>query len=161
MEPLENPPENPCFGCGPANPRGLHLRFGTETAPDGRAEVVAEFTPAADEIGWPGLLHGGLHYFVLHEASYWAALVLGGKVHRFGGRAVFEQDRLPRVGRRAVVRAGLAGRTSGVLTVRAATTNDRGARCGVLESTWRPASRAEVDRAGLTLPQYLLDEMDP
>jgi hypothetical protein len=24
---LENDPDNPCFGCGPSNPVGLHLHF--------------------------------------------------------------------------------------------------------------------------------------
>ena len=59
MELLENPPENPCFGYGTSNQRGLHLRFDIETMPNGNREVVASVTPADDEIGWPGLLHGG------------------------------------------------------------------------------------------------------
>jgi len=77
---LENPPENPCFGCGKANPRGLRLDFERRRSDSGDREVVAcTFVPRKDEIGWPGLLHTGLHQFVLFEVSYWAALTLGGR----------------------------------------------------------------------------------
>ncbi len=161
MARLENPPENPCFGCGPANGRGLHLEFERSPADDGVDEVRARYVPRPDEIGWPGLLHGGLHYFLLHEASYWAALTLGGRVHRFGGRAVFEQTRLPRVGRECMVAARVVAGPGPALRIRATTTNDRGAPCGTLDADWVPARRAEVVAAGLALPDYLLAEMDP
>ena len=52
-----------CFGCGPANPRGLGLRF-FET--DEGVEVGYE----ADEdlAGAPGIVHGGIQATLLDEA---------------------------------------------------------------------------------------------
>jgi len=158
---LENPPENPCFGCGKANPRGLHLDFERRRSVASDREVIAcTFVPTEDEIGWPGLLHAGLHQFVLFETSYWAALTFGGKVHRFGGKSSFYQQRLPRVGRPFTIEAALAS-PSTELQIEATSTNDKGAPCGRMESNWVPASRKAVATAGLVLPQYLLDEMDP
>jgi len=158
---LENPPENPCFGCGKANPRGLHLDFERRKSALTDREVVAcTFVPKEDEIGWPGLLHAGLHHFVLFETSYWAALTLGGKVHRFGGKGSFYQERLPRVGRPCTVEATIAS-YSPELRIEATSINDKQATCGRLETNWVPASRKAATAAGLVLPQYLLDEMDP
>jgi acyl-coenzyme A thioesterase PaaI-like protein len=58
-----------CFGCGPANPIGLHLAF--EPHPDGG--VQARFTPGAEHQGWDGVMHGGLVTVLLDEAMAWAA----------------------------------------------------------------------------------------
>ncbi|HEY8693667.1 MAG TPA: PaaI family thioesterase [Chloroflexota bacterium] len=58
-----------CFGCGPANPIGLHLNF--EHHPDGG--VQARFTPGAEHQGWDGMMHGGLVTVLLDEAMAWAA----------------------------------------------------------------------------------------
>jgi len=158
---LETPPENPCFGCGKANPRGLHLDFERRRSDSDAREVVAcTFVPREDEIGWPGLLPTGLHQLVLFEVSYRAALTVGGKVHRFGGEARLCQERLPRVGRRRTVEASVAS-SSPELRVEATSTNDKGAVCGRLESDRVPASRKAVAAAGVVLPQYLLDEMEP
>ena len=158
---LENPAENPCFGCGPLHSRGLHLSFEEQVTTDGIREVLTHFTPQADEIGWPGLFHGGLHYFVLHETSYWAALTLGGKVMQFAGRAEFDQERLPRVGIQHVVRAIVVTREPARWGILATTSTLDGKLCGTLRSHWIPASRERVKRAGIAVPEYLLAEMDP
>lgn len=54
---------NRCFGCGPANPIGLHLEFLTA---DGLS-VVAHPTVSADFDGRPGYLHGGVIATLLDE----------------------------------------------------------------------------------------------
>ncbi len=161
MTELENPAESTCFGCGPANSRGLRLRMQLAVGADGGEEVRCRFVPRDDEIGWTGLLHGGLHYLILQEASYWAAWTLGGRVMRFEGPATYSQVRLPRVGKEYVARARLTGRTERGVRVHAASESLEGAPCGALDSTWVRASRAEVARARLDLPSYLLEEMDP
>lgn len=151
---LENPDENPCFGCGPRVARGLHLLFRR----DGD-EVVTTHTPAPDEIGWPGLLHTGLHFTLLYEASYWAALELSGRVMTSFGPAVFEQERLPRVGQPAQARARVAA--GDPFTIEARTATPEGKTQATLRTTWRPASRARIEKAGIPLPAYLLDAMEP
>lgn len=61
-------PANACFGCGPANERGLRLRSfarGDETA--------AEWTPHAQYEAFPGVLNGGIVGALLDCHSNWAA----------------------------------------------------------------------------------------
>lgn len=161
MVSLENPPENPCFGCGPGHRRGLRLSFEKRAAEDGTDEIVCEYTPKADEIGWPGLFHTGLLFLVMMETSYWTALTLGGRVMTLDGPATFEQRRLPRVGETFRTRARIAGRDEAGLRVACTTAREGGKQHGTLESTWRPASRSAVERSGITLPGYLLEEMEP
>ncbi|HYM39421.1 MAG TPA: hypothetical protein VEY12_04650 [Thermoplasmata archaeon] len=161
MPTLENPAENPCFGCGPQHPRGLHLAFEQRTGPDGVSEVVCEYVPRADEIGWPGLMHIGLLFMTLMETSYWAALALGGRVHTMRGPVTFEPLRLPRVGRPFRSTARLAGRDGEELRITCVAQDANGRPHATMTSSWRRASRAAVDKAGLTLPGYLLEDMDP
>jgi hypothetical protein len=159
MTDLANPPENPCFGCGPLHPRGLHLRFREELASDGVREVAGEFSPKPDEVGWPTLFHHGLHFMVLYEASYWAALTLAGKLWVSEGTISYTTERLPRVGVVHSVRARVVRRTDSTLSVVARTSSAAGRPCGTLESDWRPAKRNLIERAGIPLPQYLVDEL--
>lgn len=151
---LENPTENPCFGCGPRHPRGLHLTF--ERHGD---EVTCTYVPRPDEIGWPGLMHTGLHFTTLFETSYWAALELTGKVYAASGTQTFDQQRLPRVGVPFTARARIVGRDP--LRIVAEGVTAEGKPTARLETTWKPASRAGTERAGVKLPDYLLEQMDP
>lgn len=156
--PLENPRENPCFGCGPEHARGLHLEFSR----DGDA-VVCAYTPKPDEIGWPGLFHTGLHFTVLFEACYWAALEITGKVHvaAAGKPQTYSHERLPRVGQPFHVRARIARREGATLVMEAESRRADGKPIGRSVGHFEPASRAAVERSGIQLPRYLLDEMAP
>lgn len=59
-----------CFGCGPANARGLHIR----SFPTGDGdEVIAVWTPAAQYEAFPGMLNGGIVGTLLDCHSNWAA----------------------------------------------------------------------------------------
>jgi hypothetical protein len=159
MVELENPPENGCFGCGPANARGLRLRFERRVAEDGTSELRTFFRPGADETGWPGIFHAGLHFTVLYEVSYWTALELGGRLMVSTGPATYSHRRLPRVGRMHLARARLGPATAEGQSIDATTETEDGKPCGTLRSSWRPVERAEVERSGLALPPYLLGEI--
>jgi hypothetical protein len=161
MAELENPEESPCFGCGPAHARGLRLRFERTEGADGIPEVRTTFIPKSDEVGWPTLFHHGLHFMVLSEVSYWAALTLSGKVWVMVGPATYTADRLPRVGIAHTARARITQKGPDRLTIRATTTSAEGKACGSLESSWRPASRALIDRARIALPEYLRADLAP
>ena len=161
MAALENPYSNPCFGCGPSNPRGLHLQFSREVAVDGTEELETRFVPQPDEIGWPGLFHTGLHFMVLYEVSYWTALTLGGRLMVSTGPGTYAHRRLPRVGRSHVGRARLGPVTAEGQAVLARTETDDGRPCGTLETFWRPVDRDELARSHLELPAYLLEEIPP
>ncbi len=158
---LENPDESPCFGCGPRHARGLRLAFERTTAEDGQEEILCEYTPKPDEIGWPGLMHIGLLFMVVMETSYWTALTLGDRVHTASGPMTFEPLRLPRVGKPFRSRARLAGTEGDRLRVTCVAEGVDGRPHATLSSTWRRATRSSVEKAGLSLPGYLLEDMDP
>ena len=61
-------PQNACFGCGPANPKGLHVR----SFPKGD-HVTAEWTPESHHEAFPGVLNGGIIGALLDCHSNWTA----------------------------------------------------------------------------------------
>ena len=61
-------PSNICFGCGPANARGLRVR----SFPSGD-EVVADWTPQPHHEAFPGMLNGGILGALLDCHSNWTA----------------------------------------------------------------------------------------
>ena len=63
-------PRSVCYGCGPANPDGLHLRSFER---DG--EVIAEWRPEPRYEAFPGALNGGVIGALLDCHSNWAAAV--------------------------------------------------------------------------------------
>ena len=73
LTPLVHAAHNRCFGCGPANPIGLHLDF--YVAED--QSVVCMPVVAANFEGPPGLLHGGIIATLLDEAMSKAVRVRG------------------------------------------------------------------------------------
>ena len=62
-------PHHVCFGCGPANPEGLHIR--SYVNEDG--QVVAEWTPGPHHTAFPGILGGGIIGSFLDCHSNWTA----------------------------------------------------------------------------------------
>ena len=62
-------PDSICWGCGPANPEGLHV----ESYPDGD-EVVATWMPGPNHAAFPGVLNGGIIGTLLDCHSNWAAV---------------------------------------------------------------------------------------
>lgn len=65
-------PDNPCFGCGGANPRGMQLVFERD---DEHRRIVGRFRLGAEFQGGRGFIHGGILATLLDEAM--------GKVNRF------------------------------------------------------------------------------
>ena len=60
--------ESICFGCGPANEKGLHIRSFAEGD-----EYVAEFHAEPHHQAFPGILNGGIIGALLDCHSNWAA----------------------------------------------------------------------------------------
>jgi len=63
-------PENRCFGCGPANEKGLHIR--SFASGD---ELVADWTPEPHHLAFEGVVNGGICGTLLDCHSNWAAAV--------------------------------------------------------------------------------------
>src|SRR5512138_138839 len=61
-------PNMACFGCGPANPKGLHIRSFVKGA-----EVVAEWHPAKEYEAFEGMLSGGIIGTLLDCHCNWTA----------------------------------------------------------------------------------------
>jgi acyl-coenzyme A thioesterase PaaI-like protein len=61
-------PNNRCFGCGPANDKGLRIK---SFARDG--EVVADWTPQPHHLAFEGMLNGGICGALLDCHSNWTA----------------------------------------------------------------------------------------
>ena len=61
-------PGNVCFGCGPANPHGLHIRSLAKGD-----EVVAEWKPEKRYEAFPGVLNGGIIGALLDCHCNWTA----------------------------------------------------------------------------------------
>lgn len=61
-------PQNACFGCGPANEKGLRIK----SIPKGD-EVVATWTPEKYHEAFPGVLNGGIIGALLDCHSNWTA----------------------------------------------------------------------------------------
>ena len=61
-------PNNACFGCGPANPDGLHIRSFARNG-----EVVAEWQPQQKYEAFPGVLNGGIIGSLLDCHCNWTA----------------------------------------------------------------------------------------
>lgn len=75
-------PDQPCFGCGPSHPIGMHLAFER----DGD-DVVSRMTPGPNYQGAPGMMHGGLLATFADEVAAWAIIAGAGK---FGFTVSFE-----------------------------------------------------------------------
>src|SRR5512140_3939091 len=58
-------PKNHCFGCGPDNPDGMHLKFELDEA---RQTFVCKVTLSDRYVGPPGHAHGGVIATILDEA---------------------------------------------------------------------------------------------
>jgi acyl-coenzyme A thioesterase PaaI-like protein len=68
-------PQSICFGCGPANQKGLRIRSfdsGTPTVAGGH-EIVAEWTPEKFHEAFPGMLNGGIIGSLLDCHCNWTA----------------------------------------------------------------------------------------
>jgi acyl-coenzyme A thioesterase PaaI-like protein len=61
-------PQNRCFGCGPANPKGLRIR----SFPEGE-EVVCEWRPQPHHLAFENVLNGGICGALLDCHSNWTA----------------------------------------------------------------------------------------
>jgi acyl-coenzyme A thioesterase PaaI-like protein len=61
-------PNNICFGCGPANPKGLRIRSFLHGE-----ELMAEWKPEPHHQAFPGSLNGGIIGALMDCHSNWAA----------------------------------------------------------------------------------------
>lgn len=63
-------PHNACFGCGPANAKGLRIKSRVDEA---TGDVVCDWTPEPHHEAFPGMLNGGIIGALLDCHSNWTA----------------------------------------------------------------------------------------
>jgi acyl-coenzyme A thioesterase PaaI-like protein len=112
LDPLTFGPDQRCFGCGPANPMGMGLRFFREGD-----EVVTTFTARDGWEGPPGILHGGLQATLADEIGAWTVVGLRGRFG-FTGSAELRWIRPARVDRPIEARGRITDEAPGRVTVR-------------------------------------------
>lgn len=136
MADLENDATNPCFGCGPANPAGMHMRFARE----GDA-VRSSFVAEERFQGFPGTLHTAFLYLALVETANWTVWGLLGRagVPKETG-ALQALARVP-----TGVAVATLGRRIGETKVRAEAMVD-GRVVASIERTYTLPDRAEAER---------------
>ncbi len=64
-------PQNECFGCGVANPKGLKIR----SFEDASGSFVCDWKPEPHHLAFPGVLNGGICGALLDCHSNWAASI--------------------------------------------------------------------------------------
>lgn len=65
-------PHNACFGCGPANEKGLRIKS-VPVAGDEGGKVVCRWTPDPHHEAFPGVLNGGIIGAILDCHCNWTA----------------------------------------------------------------------------------------
>ena len=73
-------PKNSCFGCGPANAKGLRIRSFVEgdallsgSSPNGSSLIICDFQPEPHHQAFGGVLNGGIIGTLLDCHSNWTA----------------------------------------------------------------------------------------
>ena|SRR5207245_704962 len=105
---LELPHTAGCLVCGRQNPKGLHLHLHVD---ESSGAVETRFTPAAEHIGFEGIIHGGILATVLDEAMVWAATWQG---RRFCvcGEMTIRFRKAAEVGKPLIIRASVTSARS-------------------------------------------------
>lgn len=67
---IELPHSVDCLVCGRGNPHGMKLSLKVD---DSTGQVVCEYTPRVEHVGFEGIIHGGALATVADEAMVWAA----------------------------------------------------------------------------------------
>ena len=66
-------PQNACFGCGPANAKGLRLKSQVPANWEKDGEVLCDWKPEPHHEAFPGMLNGGIIGALLDCHSNWTA----------------------------------------------------------------------------------------
>ncbi|MDR1646435.1 MAG: PaaI family thioesterase [Zoogloeaceae bacterium] len=82
-------PEGICYGCGPSNPDGIHIKSYWNATGD---RVIATVQPEPKYTSWPGLVYGGFLAMLTDCHSNWTVMA-----HHYQAEER-EPGSLPRIG---------------------------------------------------------------
>ncbi len=69
----QHAPSSICYGCGPANPKGLQIKSHWEGDPLEEGVLVTTYRPAEHHQAFPGVINGGILGTLLDCHSNWCA----------------------------------------------------------------------------------------
>ena len=122
MPSIQLPHTAGCLVCGRDNPRGHHLNLYVDP---GTSAVTCNYTPARTDIGFEGIVHGGVIATILDEAMVWAA-TWSGKRFCVCGELTIRFKKSATVGMPLAIRAGIVSSRSRLIETEAAVTNEAG-----------------------------------
>ena len=139
-----------CFGCGSANPTGLHMRFHTD------GQRMYSFVRTSESMaGWDRTVHGGILSTLLDEIMGWTVIHLLGKI---GVTRSMTIDFLKpvTVGDQLTVIGAVAERQSDrVVLVRGEIRNEDDVLCAGSMGTFATMSAQTALRLGIMGPDYM------
>lgn len=134
---LENDRTNPCFGCGPEHPTGLHLAFQRE------GDAVATALVASGRYqGFPDRFHSGILYLAMLETANWAVYGLRGRVGIPTRTSALEAKRWVKTGERLTLVGRLAASDETTAKVRVEAQDAQGNAVASLERDYDLPDRA-------------------
>jgi acyl-coenzyme A thioesterase PaaI-like protein len=136
MATIELPHTAGCLVCGPQNAHGLHLSFFVD--PETGA-VRTTFTPHKDNIGFEGIVHGGVIATVLDEAMVWAA-TWAGRRFCLCGELTTRFRKSAEIGRAALVEARVEYRNPRLVQTAATLRDDAGGVLATASGKYVPVS---------------------
>jgi acyl-coenzyme A thioesterase PaaI-like protein len=122
MPSIQLPHTAGCLVCGRDNPRGHRLKLYVDP---GTSVVTCNYTPAATDIGFEGIVHGGVIATILDEAMVWAA-TWSGKRFCVCGELTIRFKKLAAVGVPLTVRTSIVSSRSRLIETEATVTNESG-----------------------------------
>jgi uncharacterized protein (TIGR00369 family) len=136
--------EKNCFGCSPANPAGLQMKFYTD-----ETSIFSWFKVPEHLCGWNNLVHGGIISTILDEVMGWAAIhlqkliVLTKTVTIDFTQPIFLGDKLKAESR--ITRFD----NDGEVVVEATIHNERGELCAKSTGTYSYFSPEKISEMGI------------
>ncbi len=135
--PLENDPRNPCVGCGPEHPSGLHLAFRRE----GDA-VVSTFVASGRFQGWPNRLHSGILFLAMLESANWTVYGLRGRIGLPVRTSALDAKRWVSTGETLTLTGRLTGTDPAAAHARIEATDAKGAVVATLDRDYELPDQA-------------------
>lgn len=132
--------DNRCFCCGPTHPTGLHLEFRIEGD-----ELLCDFDPTDQHLGFSAVVHGGIQGAVLDEVAVWAVCALRDRL-TMTGRLNVAYLRPVRPGARLVAAARIVEESDAGYVVRAELRDAEGRVYTEAEATLIPMTVAHFRR---------------
>lgn len=143
-----------CFGCNPANPIGMQMRF----YEDGN-DVVSVWCPTQNHQSWLNTLHGGIQAVMLDEICGWVVFHKLQTAGVTGKMEIRYRHALNTTDKYFVLRARLKEQHHCLAIVEAEIANSEGAVCVTCECTYFLFSKEKAQQMSFINTQCIGDDL--